>query len=197
MTKHGKDNTETERLFTAIRLPGHLQEQVYVWRNDIKRRLSFRKWTDPRDYHITLQFMGDVDMNTIPLVTEALKEAAVKCGAFELYLGAPGAFGKPSSPRVLWRGVEGEMGRLHRLQKTVVEHMIPLGFSPEERPYSPHITVARSYTGAEPAQPLTEGEDAGNQAVWKVTDFVLFATRLGHHPMYKVLQTFPLPTSWP
>lgn len=197
MSKSGKESTGSERLFTAIRLPHHLQEQVKVWRDDIKRQLSFRTWTDPRDYHITLQFMGDVDTNTIPSVIEVLKEAAAKGGSFQLRLGGAGTFGRPASPKVLWRGVEGERGKLGLLQKTVADHMLPLGFRPEERPYSPHITIARSYIGSEPVQPLPNIENAGSDASWIATDFVLFATKFGRKPMYEVLQTFPFPYSYP
>ncbi|MFM9276455.1 RNA 2',3'-cyclic phosphodiesterase [Paenibacillus jiagnxiensis] len=197
MSKSGKESAASERLFTAIRLPQHLQEQVKVWRDGIKQHVSFRTWTDPRDYHITLQFMGDVDIKTIPSITEALKEAAAECGSFQLRLGGAGTFGRPAFPRVLWRGIEGDRDMLKLLQKTVVDHTIPLGFVPEERPYSPHITIARTYTGSEPVQPMPDNENGESDTSWAVADFMLFATRFGRKPMYEVLQTFPIPYSRP
>jgi 2'-5' RNA ligase len=44
---------------------------------------------------------------------------------------------------VLWFGVEGDTDRLARLQKDLSDAHEPLGYKPERRPYSPHITVAR------------------------------------------------------
>ena len=49
---------QTQRLFVAIPVPEHISRKLEDWTLDHKAQLRFRKWTHPRDYHITLQFWG-------------------------------------------------------------------------------------------------------------------------------------------
>ncbi len=45
--------------------------------------------------------------------------------------------------RVVWVGVSGELARLSQLQKSIESRLAPFGFTPEARPFSPHLTLAR------------------------------------------------------
>lgn len=187
--------SQRERLFIAIRLPEWVQQFIQVQAQRIRSKLEFRKWTDHRDYHITLQFLGDTLLGDIDHLRAVLHSAASEFRVFNLQLADWGTFGLEESPRVLWRGVSGDMERLHRLQEYIINATKKLGFEAESRPYRPHITVSRKYMGHLPgmehvgaqnviAEPVSHGD------IWSVEGFVLYVTRLGQTPMYETLDTF-------
>jgi 2'-5' RNA ligase len=89
------------------------------------------------DMHITLHFLGGME---VAPVRECLR--GVKTPAFSLRLGSPGSFAPRGKRRVLWVGVlpAAELVALHGLTG---EALGAVGFEPEQRPFRPHITVAR------------------------------------------------------
>ncbi|WP_339240256.1 RNA 2',3'-cyclic phosphodiesterase [Paenibacillus sp. FSL R5-0517] len=192
---HQDHSSRRERLFVAIRLPGPVQQSLQMDARLVQNKLDFRKWTDHRDYHITLQFLGDTLVSEIGHLRKALRSVAVEFQAFELQLADWGTFGLEEAPKVLWKGVSGEMDRLISLQKQIVQATSTLGFEAELRPYAPHITVARKYLGQLPGNE-NKGvsgvlpEHASGVNSWMVEDIVLYVTRLGQSPMYEVVDTF-------
>lgn len=184
-----------ERLFTAIRLPSKLQEFLRLEAEWAQTRLDFRKWTDHRDYHITLQFLGDTPSAEIGKLKKVLREASLAFQPFSLNISDWGTFGLERAPKVLWKGVSGDVERLHSLQKHIVESTAQLGFQAELRPYRPHITMARKFVGQVPEHTqngifdLPPGHSSPVNS-WTVDGFVLYVTRLGQIPMYEVVDTF-------
>lgn len=184
-----------ERLFTALRVPAPIQNSLRMTAEQLQGKLDFRKWTDYRDYHITLQFLGDILVSDIGHLRKTLRSATDGFQPFELQLSGWGTFGLKEAPKVLWKGVEGDMDQLHLLQKRIVDATSSLGFEAELRPYSPHITIARKFMGKDPGN-----EDKGIFGVlpedflgvnsWMVQDFVLYVTQPGQSPMYEVVDTF-------
>ncbi|QYK66053.1 RNA 2',3'-cyclic phosphodiesterase [Paenibacillus sp. S02] len=183
---------ESQRLFTAIALPNEHKKKLRDWVEQDLNDLSFRKWSDFRDYHVTLQFLGDVETAAIPKLEQVLVQAAAEHSPFTLGIGEAGFFGREEFPRVLWRGVTGQRESLDQLYHSIIQATEPLGFKPEERPYRPHITLARSYTGEQPIPPSIWQPNDRCDEPWEVGEFVLYATRMGQKPMYQIIQTFPL-----
>lgn len=192
MTPPNKGAASQARIFIAVPLPDSLKEQLREWAEILKSEVSFRKWTDWRDYHITLQFLGDTDTARIADLVLALKRSTDDLVPFQLKLGDVGTFGTTDRPRVLWQDVEGEVDHLSRLQERIVDATEPLGFQKETRPYHPHITVARNYTGIAAFQRSEKKSLAFANSTWKVESFVVYATQLGQRPMYKVMDEIPI-----
>ncbi|ASA26055.1 RNA 2',3'-cyclic phosphodiesterase [Paenibacillus donghaensis] len=190
-------NDETERLFIAVPLPRELQGIVGEQCGRLSRKLQFAKWTHPQDYHITLQFMGDIPIRNIPPLLEALQEAEKGMKPFKLSLHTWGIFGLPEAPRVLWAGISGELDKLEELHRSVTNTTRLLGYSNEARPYKPHLTLARKYRDPEPftaarlADTLGSGADSalpGGGEDWTVDRFVVYATRMNAVPMYEMIE---------
>ncbi|WP_211747063.1 RNA 2',3'-cyclic phosphodiesterase [Paenibacillus sp. Marseille-Q4541] len=179
------------RVFTAITLPEHAKKEIQKWIQLHKNKLPFRNFTHREDYHITLQFLGDTEVSEIPKLCDALRGAATQLQAFPLGIGEPGIFGSSTHPRVLWRGVEGELDQLSTLFEYIVKSTLPLGYIPEDRPYRPHITVARKF---DESQKMTWNLDEimshETLDTWLVEGFVLYQTYPGQKPMYKVIENF-------
>ncbi|OAB46270.1 RNA 2',3'-cyclic phosphodiesterase [Paenibacillus glacialis] len=187
-----KDNSQ--RLFVAVRLSetlrGMLEEQCSGW----KEHLPFRKWTYPEDYHITLQFLGDVESERIPALCESLRQSASQAAPFTLGIGPWSTFGLSEAPRVLWASVTGQLDLLERLQQTVTEYTAIHGFQKETREYRPHITLARKYEGVSTfqGQALLSSIPSLESSPWYISEFVLFSTKMGSQPMYEVVDKFSL-----
>ncbi|WP_160032353.1 RNA 2',3'-cyclic phosphodiesterase [Paenibacillus sp. An7] len=182
---------EKVRIFTAVSLPDPVKNEIQRWTVDNKDKLPFRNFTHKEDYHITLQFLGDTERGSINRLCETLREAAVQIEPFPLSVGNVGVFGTSLRPRVLWRGVEGEIDKLAELFQNILDVTVPLGYIPEDRPYRPHITIARKFDDSKNCNwKLEELQAQEKMEPWLVKDFVLFQTMLGQKPMYKIIEKF-------
>ena len=132
------------RLFVAIDLPEDVRESLGRLQSDLRRHdLPSLRWTRPEGVHITLKFLGETPASSLPAIEAALARAVGGAPSFHLALGAPGTFGNRRGPRVLWVDVEGDVEPLQQLQAAVERELAAGGFAPEEREFSPHLTLAR------------------------------------------------------
>jgi 2'-5' RNA ligase len=183
------------RLFIAIPLTEDTKAILAKRCATLSRQLPFRRWVHPEDVHLTLQFLGPVPAEKVKSIIAALEEISRDIRRFPLSAVGLGTFGSKQAPRILWTGVEGDMTALHRLQRKVTQVMEPLGFPVEERPYRPHITLAKHYRGnVIPEHFLQQAEENGIEGPlpWTADRLVLYESHLGHSPMYKPLTVIPL-----
>ena len=98
---------------------------------------------DPDGVHLTLKFLGNVDSSRVPALTDALDAVGEGAVPFALHLRDVGVFPDRRSPRVLWAGVSGDTEALAALARRVDDACANVGFPREQRPFSPHLTLAR------------------------------------------------------
>ncbi len=127
------------RLFIAVDLPEEVRAEV----EGLMDQVHNARWVNPRQLHITLRFMGDTPDHALPLIREQL--GRVNQDSFHLQLRGVGVFPRGSSrrqrnpPKILWLGIEpGE--KLASLKRSIDA---VLGADLEQRPFSPHLTLAR------------------------------------------------------
>lgn len=142
---------EQIRSFIAIDLPEELKRDL----NDIKLQLQSAsrvpvKWVDPQSIHLTLKFLGNIDVSITGKVTDALEEAVRGVHPFHLGAGGLGVFPSMKRVQVVWVGLSGEVDRLSHLQHRIESGLAPLGFARERRPFTPHLTLARIRDRATP-----------------------------------------------
>ncbi|MEM1200389.1 MAG: RNA 2',3'-cyclic phosphodiesterase [Pseudomonadota bacterium] len=123
------------RLFTAIALP----EDVALGLSFLAGGVHGARWIDRENYHLTLRFIGDIENGAANELVEALE--AVTPSRFELELSGAGYFGG-AKPRAIWAGVKApqDLEQLQARQERVCQQ---LGLAPEQRKYTPHVTLAR------------------------------------------------------
>lgn len=92
--------------------------------------------------HVTLQFLGDAEPGDIRAIDNAMKETCAGVAKFDVELVGVGAFPNADRPSVVWIGIE-PPEPLAELAEELGEHLSPLGFPPEARKFTPHLTVAR------------------------------------------------------
>ncbi len=125
------------RLFVAIDLPKEVKEAVV---GIAGRELTGARFVPREQLHLTLRFIGDADEAQYQAIKKELGK--VKGHSFYLSLKEVGHFPPGRRPRVLWVGME-ESVPLHGLQEEVERALVGIGVPPEERGFSPHITIAR------------------------------------------------------
>jgi len=156
-------NPEQIRSFIAIELPEEAKEGLARLRKELERdEHKFVKWVGPGGIHLTLKFLGNIPSKRVTEITEAIKEAAQGISPFHLEISGLGAFPSIRQARVLWVGIGGEVDKLSRLQKNIDSALAALGFAKEERPFVPHLTLARIREGASPPERRSFGELVGS-----------------------------------
>jgi 2'-5' RNA ligase len=129
------------RLFFAVELPAEVRSALGQLR-PASAGPEYR-WSDSSLLHVTLAFLGEQPEEALPGLERIGAEAASASTASTLRLGQPGFFGSRAAPRVLWLGLDGDLGALQALQTRLDRGLREAGFQLEERPFSPHITLAR------------------------------------------------------
>lgn len=180
-----------ERIFVALRVGQEASESLSHWSASIRETYHFRKWTHPQDLHITIQFLGDVWVEKIEKIKHALYQVAKQNHSFCLQLGSLDTFGLIEAPKVWWVQPKGDLQSLYDLQSEIGHACTELGYSLEDRPYRPHITIARKYKGEIPFSELEHSFELPSLS-WQVTEIVLCKIRVGYQPTYENLAVFPL-----
>lgn len=134
------------RLFVGIELNEEARAALSAARASWEKMVKAR-FCDADLYHLTLVFIGNVEEERLPALKKTLSR--VKWSPFSLKTGAADRFEKG----VLFAGVQTPNDGLSALQKAVAEALREDGWPFENRPYRPHITLARQAKGfGEPPQ---------------------------------------------
>ncbi|MGI8518209.1 MAG: RNA 2',3'-cyclic phosphodiesterase [Acidimicrobiia bacterium] len=139
--------------------------------------------------HLTIRFLGDVDKVTRDRLSAALDESDLS-GGFEVVLGEMGAFPRPAKASVLWIAIAHGRRELIALNGVVEEACDLAGLEPEDRPYSPHLTISRIRPEVD-VRPLLLSYRP-EPIKWKATELILYETRLDRGTVYVPLEQFPL-----
>jgi 2'-5' RNA ligase len=100
-------------------------------------------WIRRDNLHYTLKFLGEIGEDGARRAAEGAREAAASLPAFDVTLGAPGAFPNGRRARVLWLGLERGEPEFKALGRAVDVALAKRGFDREKRAFSPHLTIGR------------------------------------------------------
>ncbi len=191
------------RLFVAVPLSDEavarvsgLVEQVRAGTDPRGRRRGRDvRWVRLDGLHLTLRFIGPTVEARIPPVVEAVRAAASGEPSFTIRIDGAGAFPNPDRPRALWLGVGEGAEELTRLAGALDARLVDAGWPASDRPFQPHLTLARSDgvpAGAETARRLADVA-RGLDLVSPVDRLVLFESITGGGPArYAALETVRL-----
>lgn len=176
------------RLFVAIDLPERVKEKVAAI---AVRELPGAHWVSREQLHLTLRFIGNVDEELFRTVKEALR--AVRGVPFHLSMNGVGHFPPGRHPRVFWVGMA-DSEPLMALQRQVESALVCAGIPPEERRFSPHLTLARlKETPPEKVFALEERHRLFNAGPFPVGEFSLYSSTLTREgAIHQREATYPL-----
>jgi RNA 2',3'-cyclic 3'-phosphodiesterase len=171
------------RSFIAVELPAAIQQQLDGITLKLKGpRTSAVRWVPARNIHLTVKFLGDVSPVNMEMLMKMLKAQIGQQRVFNVSIGGVGAFPTSHRPRVIWVGVTAPP-QLNTLIRLVEAETTKLGYAPEDRPFSPHLTLGRVSQNATPDQVHQVAEAlAGIQVpelgICEVKEVVLFKSDL-------------------
>ncbi len=143
---------EDIRAFIAVELPEPIKKEL----TELKARLRVKKypakWVQPENMHLTIKFLGDISTNSIPNIREVMEEAVLYVSPFKLGVSGVGVFPNMRRIQIIWAGVNGELSNLIEIQKKLDSGLEKLGFVPESRPFTAHLTLARMRDEASPGE---------------------------------------------
>ncbi len=132
------------RTFIALDLSAEICQNLKKVIQDLKENMGKVpiRWAPVKNIHLTIKFLGDVSVGNLDLLIEIIRTETSHHPSFELSVGKLGSFPSNRRPRVIWVGVEAppELETLHRGIETETAR---LGYAPEDRPFSPHLTLGR------------------------------------------------------
>ena len=174
------------RLFTGIEIPTEIGQHLALLRGG----LPGARWIDPENYHLTLRFIGDVDMTVADDVVDTLSR--IMRTGFSLSLDGLSSFGTKKPHAIVARLPASPS--LFDLQSEIERRFQRLGLPPDRRKFTPHVTLAR-LRGANHRDVATYLSSRGGflSQPFPVSRFVLFSSRnsIGGGP-YVLEETYPL-----
>ncbi|MBN1793680.1 MAG: RNA 2',3'-cyclic phosphodiesterase [Candidatus Omnitrophica bacterium] len=180
------------RSFIAIELPGQVKDELTRLLSILRTTRADVNWTSAQQMHVTLAFLGSVKKETIDGVTGVLYRISRSARPFSLCIGKIGAFPKPAYPRVVWVGIDNPDGGLSDVVDALEEALENLGFSPEKRPFTAHVTLGRvrSPRGRKELVGALTKASFSSLSPFYVNSLVLFQSTLTQKgPLYTPLAT--------
>ncbi|MFA5864124.1 MAG: RNA 2',3'-cyclic phosphodiesterase [Phycisphaerae bacterium] len=130
------------RCFIALELDEEIKDKLQSAQQLFKGLSGKVGWCSRQQMHLTIKFLGEVGEEALPQVIEGLKAAAREIPPFGFSLEQLGAFPSTGQPRVLWVGIK-LCEPLNKLQQLIEQNCTLLGFPPEDRHFTPHLTLGR------------------------------------------------------
>jgi 2'-5' RNA ligase len=187
--------SESERIrsFVAIDVAPPVLKALQGLHAELARHKADVRWVRPEGLHMTLKFLGYVEAPRLEKVRAALEAAVREHAALRARVHGLGAFPSLRRPRVLWVGLEGD--GLAELAAAVDAALEPLGFEPEKRAFTPHVTLGRvnslrGWPALEEDFKAHLDDDFGDSDVTAVTIYQSTLRRDG--AVYTALWTIPL-----
>lgn len=181
------------RLFVAVWPPPGVVDELRAALAEVSAAARQLRWTLPQQWHLTLAFLGEVADDRRPDLERRLARVAARHHPVALRLSGAGQFGD----RVLVAKLAGDLPAIKRLAASAGAAARRAGIPVPDRPYRPHLTLARTGTaGAGELRPLAAQLAAFDSAPWTATELDLVHSRLGRGPgrraEYQTVASWPL-----
>jgi 2'-5' RNA ligase len=198
------------RIFVGIDLDPEVRARISRFLEVVQGFAPDARWVRPESLHITLKFIGEQKPEQIEANTERLRR--IEGRAFEIRAGGYGFFPTAKAPRVFWIGIHAGP-QLAALAEGIDMAAAELGIAREDRPYSPHLTLARTGAARSSGSPRWRKGDGANATfavleerlagmgeidfgTMTAREFILYQSQLSPGgSKYTKLQRFPLQRS--
>jgi len=129
------------RIFIALDIPEDIRNHLTRYVERMQPLAPSAHWSRPESLHVTLKFVGQASEAKVEEIRQALFQVAFH--PFEVEFRNTGFFPSARAPRIFWAGVESPRV-LRSLAAAVDAALEKIGITHEDKPYHPHLTLARS-----------------------------------------------------
>jgi 2'-5' RNA ligase len=170
------------RLFVALEIPSAVRDNLAALIDELRAAdaaatKNKARWVRAENLHVTLKFIGNVDVGKLDAIRAALGEVSAS-GAVELRFRGVGFFPNEKRPRVLWAGIVASPN-LAPLAAGVDARLEKLGIARETREFAPHLTLARFDPPgvSEKLRTAAQENTAREYGVARTSEFHLFESK--------------------
>src|ERR1019366_6668900 len=150
---------EYMRIFIGIDLDPEVRARIARFVEGVQGFAPDARWVRPESLHITLKFIGEQPPERVEAISERLRR--VEGSELEICSGGYGVFPSAQAPRVFWIGIQAGP-QLAEMAEKIDIAVAELGTPREDRPFSPHLTLARA--GGRSGSPKWRKGDGPNTA---------------------------------
>ncbi len=174
------------RLFVALKTNLN-KEKVFSYEKSLMHIIPNVKWTEKKNLHLTLKFLGETSDDALKKVISLLSDAVKTFSSFDFEYEGMGAFPSLFKARVLFVSVSGGE-KIVVLMKEIDDSFVKLGFK-KERNYVPHLTLGRVKKGAVNLKHFNI-PDFKNEKVNASGIMLMKSTLTGNGPIYECIEEF-------
>jgi 2'-5' RNA ligase len=143
--------SETIRSFIAFDMDSEsILKRITDVQNLLAKTGADLKLVEPKNIHITLRFLGNITTPMVEKIHEEMEK--VQFTIFDVEIHGIGAFPNLRYPRVLWAGMTQGADQLRSIFNQLEPSLRSLGFAPDPKGFSPHLTIARVKSGRNKAE---------------------------------------------
>lgn len=136
------------RAFIAVEIPESIQKAIEKETVNLRKAADtlLVRWVPTSNIHLTLKFLGDISESNLQFIKQMLMQECSQHSPFEMQIGKLGSFPTPKRPRVIWVGIDAP-AELTKIQQAIEAASSRLGYTKEDRDFSPHLTIGRVRPG--------------------------------------------------
>jgi 2'-5' RNA ligase len=131
------------RSFLAFELPPEIREEIGKISRELRKSRLPARWVREENIHLTIVFLGSIDENVVEDLEERVGSVVKGFTGFTAGLKGVGVFPNQWKPRVLWIGLDGDIGGLSKLRDELQDALRVFGLREEKRPFRAHLTLGR------------------------------------------------------
>lgn len=135
-----KSTSVSFRAFIAVDVK--LDDRLVLVLNSLRKTEAYLKLVNPNNLHITLKFLGDIQESIVSDIINIIQESIKGKTPFSIKMHGIGAFPNMKHISVVWSGIYNSE-QLVEIAEYLDLNLERMGFRPETRKFSPHLTLAR------------------------------------------------------
>ncbi|WP_347330727.1 RNA 2',3'-cyclic phosphodiesterase [Marinimicrobium locisalis] len=176
------------RVFLGIELPEDVKQSL----QSLPKQPSEARWQTNEQLHLTLNFIGEVDNDTLETLRHRLQSPPLE--PVSLRLKGVNVFGSPKHPKALWAMVE-PAALLQHWHHTLRDRLEAVGLEQDDRDFQPHVTLARFGRKAVSVEEFLKANEEYLSPSFTAEKLCLFASHLSDEgARYEVIERFPVGT---
>lgn len=132
-----------KRLFIAADLSIQTRKAIAAATETLRAVGGGLNFVPAENLHVTLEFLGNVEIKILPLICHAVEKTVAGFGPFEFEMQNILRMPPDKTVRMIWAKVGNGADIVEKLVGRIISATAPLGFLPEARPFRPHVTICR------------------------------------------------------
>lgn len=169
------------RTFLAFEVPADLRQAIGARLAPLREQLPRARWSEPSAMHLTLVFLGEIEESSLPRLADELRGVFAGEPPCRMSVGDVGEFPSGRPARVIWLAIDSSRDLSPLRARAATACQRAAGVTPDDRPFHPHLTLAR----CEPPWPraavakLRQAAGGPWGAPFTASEAVLYRSHLG------------------